>query len=105
MPPFNLSEKEEIIAGPNGNLWFSDFIGDRIGRITPTGQVRVFPLRNAQGITAGRDGNVWVALGGEIARITPAGQIDQVSPACAQLRGGADHRARWHPVVYRVRHE
>jgi virginiamycin B lyase len=24
-----------IITGPDGNLWFSEFAGDRIGRITP----------------------------------------------------------------------
>src|SRR5438270_281937 len=52
-----------ITAGPDGNLWFTEYIGNRIGRITPTGTVTEFPIptTNSQpvGITGGPDGNVW----------------------------------------------
>ena len=38
-----------ITAGPDGNLWFTEFALDRIGRITPAGVVTEF----SAGITAG----------------------------------------------------
>ena len=31
-----------IVAGLDGNLWFTEFDGDRIGRITPSGVVSEF---------------------------------------------------------------
>src|SRR5262249_23331445 len=37
-----------ITAGPDGNLWFTEQIGDKIGRITPSGTVTEFTT----GITA-----------------------------------------------------
>jgi virginiamycin B lyase len=33
-----------ITAGPDGNLWFGEVYGDRIGRITPAGVFSEFPL-------------------------------------------------------------
>ena len=38
-------------AGPDGNLWFTEFNRNRIGRITPSGVVTEFSV----GITAGAD--------------------------------------------------
>ena len=66
-----------IAAGPDGNLWFTELFGNRIGRITPQGVVTEFgagikagaaPL----GITTGPDGNLWFTeYGGDrIGRIT-----------------------------------
>jgi hypothetical protein len=72
---------EGIVAGPDGNLWFTEPTGDRIGRITPAGVVTEFsagisPDSQPFGITAGPDGNLWFAefTGHKI------GQID-LSPA------------------------
>jgi virginiamycin B lyase len=60
-----------ITVGPDGNLWFTEneqtgpapMNGNRIGRITPDGQVTEFdlpsPRRNPLNITAGPDGNLW----------------------------------------------
>src|SRR5260370_1150459 len=46
-----------ITAGPDGALWFTELNGNRIGRITPAGQLREFPLPTAMSglysITAG----------------------------------------------------
>src|SRR5258708_38641327 len=72
------SVPEEITAGPDGNLWFTETqvgsngtpTGSQIGRITPDGTVTEFPipLPNGDeitgnvwfnGITAGPDGNLW----------------------------------------------
>src|SRR5271165_790374 len=53
-----------ITAGPDGNLWFTEFSGNKIGRITPGGTVTEFsagitPNSGPDGITAGPDGNLW----------------------------------------------
>jgi hypothetical protein len=55
-----------ITAGPDGNLWFTQFNDDRVGRITPAGAITLY----TQGITAagspigiatGSDGRIWFA--------------------------------------------
>jgi streptogramin lyase len=70
-----------IASGPDGNLWFTEVLGNKIGRITPSGVITEFavPTSNCypQGITAGPDGNVWFTetLSNKIGRITPSGVI------------------------------
>src|SRR5689334_17234101 len=58
--PTNASSPDGITAGPDGNIWFTEKIGDKIGRITPQGTVTEFSLPTANslpsGITAGSDG-------------------------------------------------
>src|SRR5262249_8615852 len=73
-----------ITAGLDGNLWFTESIGNRIGRITPTGTITEFSVGLTPGsrpvaITAGRDGNLWFTEldGGRIGRITPTGTITE----------------------------
>jgi streptogramin lyase len=69
-----------ITAGPDGNLWFTDLLGTRIGRITPDGVITEFSLPTAgetSAITAGPDGNVWFVGGNRIGRITPAGVLTE----------------------------
>jgi len=71
-----------ITAGNDGNMWFTDFFGNQVGKITPLGNVTLYtglshPPLGA--ITRGPDGNVW--FGAEdvtnsvVARITPNGTI------------------------------
>ncbi len=53
-----------IAAGPDGNLWFTESDGNRIGRITPGGTITEFARGISAksrpfGIAAGPDGNVW----------------------------------------------
>jgi streptogramin lyase len=79
-------------ARPDGNLWFTETGGNKIGRITPTGTIDEFPALFSGlvpwAITAGPDGNLWFTnLGSscltgcsppyddQIGRITPAGSI------------------------------
>src|SRR5207247_7190699 len=76
-----------ITAGPDGNLWFTEGSGNKIGRISPTGVISEFAVPTANtpygpsagplGITAGPDGNLWFAEinGFKIGQITPAGTI------------------------------
>lgn len=94
---------DNITAGPDGNLWFTDdrinYADSAIGRITPAGRVTEYPIpgafypgQNARSwkpmyISTGPDGNLWfneafpvdtlTSSGnvGAIGRITPAGQI------------------------------
>lgn len=78
-----------ITAGPDGNLWFTEFTYDsRIGRMTTAGSVTEFvvPTRfvNPAGIAAGPDGNIWFTeadfdngTAALIGRISPAGTITE----------------------------
>lgn len=83
-----------MVRGSDGNLWFSTQFPSGLGRITPTGQVSVFPEPNANqpdaiiagtNLTVGSDGNVWfLESTGDvhdqvfsIGRITTTGQITE----------------------------
>ena len=73
-----------LAAGPDGNLWFTEIRANKVGRMTPAGEVTEFNIPAGgplgalpNGIAAGLDGNVWFTeLGANaIGRITPGGQI------------------------------
>jgi virginiamycin B lyase len=82
---------DDITAGPDGNLWFTLDGSDasRIGRITPSGTITLFPFPSPEnsdylylsGITAGPDGNLWFTYqdfttnANAIGRITTSGTI------------------------------
>ena len=75
-----------ITSGPDGNLWFTEYDGDRIGRITTTGVITEFPIPPEHpvgafpgDITTGPDGALWFVEGGnnQIVRITPAGVLSE----------------------------
>ncbi len=38
-----------IAAGPDGNVWFTEGVGNKIGRITPAGDVTEFPPATCRG--------------------------------------------------------
>jgi streptogramin lyase len=78
------SPPTSIVAGPDGNLWFTETGGtDRIGRITTGGTITEFPLPTccnaAAGIAVGPDGALWFTEydGQKIGRITTAGLITE----------------------------
>jgi streptogramin lyase len=75
------STPDEIAAGPDGNLWFSD-VGttDALGRITPAGQITELNLGvSPKGVAGGPDGNVWFTIPAGIGRVTPAGTFVEFS--------------------------
>lgn len=69
----------DIAAGPDGNLWVTE-AQYSIGRITTSGVVTQFPLRERPlGIAAGIDGNLWFTIPGRqyLRRITPSGALSK----------------------------
>jgi streptogramin lyase len=75
---------QRIAAGPDGNMWFTEYFSNSIGRITPDGVVTEFsdgitPGGGPFAITAGPDGNVWFSEvnANYVGRITPDGTITE----------------------------
>jgi len=77
------SGPQGITAGPDGNLWFTEYNANKIGRITPAGVITEFSVPTAASgpnwITAGPDGNLWFTEwnANQIGRITPAGVVTE----------------------------
>jgi streptogramin lyase len=95
------SRPYSITAGPDGNLWFTESDGNRIGRITPSGVITEFeiptPGSTPYGIAAGADGALWFTerFGDKIGRIDTSGGItefDIPTPLCQawDLAAGPD---------------
>jgi virginiamycin B lyase len=80
--PTRNSQPQEITAGPDGALWFTEGAG-KIGRITTTGAITEFPIPTLSsyptGITGGPDGALWFTedSGNKIGRITTTGTITE----------------------------
>ena len=74
--PTPTSQPAGVVAGPDGAVWFTEFTGNKIGRITPSGAITEFPLptpgSGPAGIAAGPDDNLWFTeqFGNKIGRIT-----------------------------------
>lgn len=73
-----------LVAGPDGNVWFTEYIEDRIGRITPAGEIQQFQLARysrPNEIVSGPDGALWFMVehdeGPAIGRITTAGAVTE----------------------------
>src|SRR5437588_5666462 len=72
-----------ITSGPDGNLWFTEFKANKIGRMTTRGSVKSFPVPTPNSrpneITAGPDGNLWFTelSASQIGRITPSGVVTE----------------------------
>ncbi len=69
-----------VAAGPDGNVWFTETIPSKIGRITPTGTITEFtipqPFDFPHVIAAGPDGNLWfMQTNSKIGRITPRDRL------------------------------
>ncbi|MEV7003934.1 hypothetical protein AB0N62_40760 [Streptomyces sp. NPDC093982] len=65
----------DIIAGRDGNLWFTETRSNKIGKITPQGKIteHLIPTPDSTpvGIAAGPDGNLWFteAWGNKIGKV------------------------------------
>ncbi len=72
-----------IAIGPDNNIWFTEYQGDRIGMMTPNGEVMRFPIARdgiAERLTAGPDGALWFTdpRGNRVGRIAIDGKIKYV---------------------------
>ena len=91
--PTAASQPFGMTLGPDGALWFTEFAGNKIGRITTAGAVTDFniPTANSQpfSITQGPDGALWFTevAGNNIGRITTGGTIKEF--AVPLVNGGA----------------
>jgi streptogramin lyase len=81
-----------ITAGPDGNVWFTEQLGKKIGRITPAGVITEFTIPGTlvgpKQITAGPDGNVWFSDFLSVGRVTPAGVITRFDIPSSSLPDG-----------------
>ena len=75
MPPDNLAD---IVTGPDHNLWFTEFLNNKIGEFNPTTHALAeysvaTGTSEPLGIAVGPDGNLWFTLFGlgEIGEINP----------------------------------
>src|ERR1700722_17251457 len=72
-----------IAIGPDNNIWFTEYQGDRIGMMTPSGEVMRFPIAPdgiAERLTGGPDGALWFTdpKGNRVGRIAVDGKIKYV---------------------------
>src|SRR5262249_48253551 len=84
----------------DGNIWFTENRGDRVGRITPGGVITEFPLPASYtapwNITAGPDGNLWFVVTGylnnRVGHISPNGVFEFVPEylPCDGITAGPD---------------
>jgi sugar lactone lactonase YvrE len=71
--PQNSPYPAGITAGPHGKLWFTERYGNRIGRITPQGHIKEFPLPSTdqpRRIVAGPRRDLWFTTAETVGRIT-----------------------------------
>ncbi len=80
------SSPNDVTVGPDGNLWFVEQVGNKIGKITPSGSITQYaiptPRANPLSITTGPDGNLWFTeipnnSEAKVGRITPTGRITE----------------------------
>ena len=81
--PSQYDISEGIVAGSDGNLWFTETQYNKIGRISTSGTITEFPVLTANprplGITSGPDGALWFteSQGNKIGRITTSETITE----------------------------
>jgi streptogramin lyase len=78
IPPGRASWPYAMAVGPDGNLWFVEWGGQKVGFITTSGVITQYPIPNAQaliGIAKGPDGNLWFTdtMAGTIGHISTSG--------------------------------
>src|SRR3954463_6608608 len=77
--PSGVSQPQEVIAGPDGNIWFTESFGSKIARITPAGSTTFFSTTagSAADLTVGPDKNIWFTLPNDkkIGRMSTTGSV------------------------------
>jgi virginiamycin B lyase len=75
------AEPTRITLGPDDALWFTEFLGGKIGRITTGGALTEYSVVGPAGITAGPDHALWFTqvLSNKVGRITTTGALSEFS--------------------------
>ena len=98
-----LAWTDRIVAGPDGNIWFTDHDTNQIGRISTAGPIAEFPIPTASAglkdIAPGPDGNVWFTESDarNIGPITPREPLTEFCRSLASDRPG--FRPGWQHLV------
>src|SRR5258708_37559848 len=93
--PTNNSNPLNITIGSDGARWFTEGVGNKIGRMTATGVFKEFsiPTSNSSpnGIAAGPDGALWFteSIGNKIGRVTTAGVFTEYPIQTATSTAGS----------------
>jgi streptogramin lyase len=70
--PGGVASDNDIVEGPDGNMWVTTQNGNKVARITPAGDVQEFDsIQSGYGIAAGPDGNLWVSTDAGVVKIPP----------------------------------
>jgi virginiamycin B lyase len=86
------SGPRDIVAGPDGNLWFTEHLARKIGALTTEGAfLGEWGTAGAadsgpQDITVGADGNLWYTVSGShkfVGRITTSGVVGEYPTSCS----------------------
>jgi streptogramin lyase len=84
------STPTQIVAGPDGNYWFTEGTANRIGIVSPDGRSLIerplpTPNANPQGITLGPDGNLWFVEESamQIGRMKIDGSVEEFPTRCS----------------------
>jgi streptogramin lyase len=93
IPTLN-SRPLSITSGPDGNLWFTELEGNRVGRITPAGVITEFSLPTPNSLPTGitsAHGSIWLteSHGNRVARVLMDGTVQEFSLPKQQLYPGA----------------
>jgi virginiamycin B lyase len=63
--PTNGSRPNGIAVGPDGNLWFTEFDGNKVAKVTTSGIFNEYPIPTSDSepgfIAAGPDGDMWLS--------------------------------------------
>jgi len=82
-----------VALGPDGNVWFTEIYGNKIGRITPNGTITEFDVLTSSSfperICAGPDGYLWFteSNAGRIGRISVMGDVTEFNLSVASPEG------------------
>ncbi len=103
------SEPEGIVAGPDGNLWFTDYRSGKIGKITTSGAITEYSLPSGSdpsGIAAGpeKEKALWFTDQGtgKIGKITTSGTITEYSLPKGSHPKGITAGSEWKFVVHKL---
>ena len=81
--PTAASNTHNIATGPDGNIWFTEASGNKVGKVTISGGFTEYSIPTADsgpgGISAGPDGNLWFAESSahKVAKVTTSGAFTE----------------------------